>query len=169
MLAPARKQLAELLERPVHHAVGGVVEHLPDDLPSDPAVGAALDLDERRHGVLVEEQVVDGPAAGRVLVVGERGLAANQQPAARDVPGVLVPGEQTRKPRDQLLQDLLGLIAGLAHLDKLVVTSQQEDPAAHVADPKAPRRVLETDYFGRAGPTFLAIGLPGANSVLGGE
>lgn len=86
MLTLAREQLAELLERPVHHAVGGVVEHLPDDLPSDPAVGAALDLDERPHGVLVEEQVVDRPAAGRVLVVGKRGLPANQQSAARDAP-----------------------------------------------------------------------------------
>ena len=133
-LAPARKQLAELLERPVHDAVGGVVQHLPDHLPSDPGVGAALDLDERRHRVLVEEQVVDGPAAGRVFVVRERSLTTNQQPAARECPPSTGPREQARKPRDQRLQYLLGLIRALAHLDKLVVASQQKDPAAHASN-----------------------------------
>jgi hypothetical protein len=95
-LALAREQLAQLVERPVHHAIGGVVQHLPDDLPADPCVGAALDLDECRHRVLVEEQMVDRPAAARVLVVGKRSLAAHQEPAARGIPGVLVPSPARR-------------------------------------------------------------------------
>src|SRR5262249_23100513 len=50
------------LDRPVRHRVGGVVEHLADDLAADAGVAAPLDLDQRGDGVLVEEQVVEGPA-----------------------------------------------------------------------------------------------------------
>jgi hypothetical protein len=147
-LALARKQLAHLLKRPVHDAVGGVVEHLPDDRPADPGIGASLNLDERRHSILVEEQMVDRPAAACVLVVRDRRLAADQQPAARRVPRVLVPRQQTRKLLDQLLQHLLGLVRGLDHLHKLVIATQEKDSTAHPADPKSPRRVIARTYVG---------------------
>jgi hypothetical protein len=121
VLAPAGKELPQLLERPVNDAIRGVVQHLPDDLPTDACVRAALDLDERRHGVLVEEQVVDRPAAGRVLVVGERSLAANKYPAARRIVAMLVTSEQAGELRDQRLENILGLVWAHAHFDQLVV------------------------------------------------
>jgi hypothetical protein len=50
---------AGYLDRPICDAVGGVVEHLPDYLPADAVVSAALDLDDGRDDSLVEEEVVD--------------------------------------------------------------------------------------------------------------
>jgi hypothetical protein len=35
--------------------IGGVVKHLPDDLPAYACIGTSLDLNERRDPVLVEE------------------------------------------------------------------------------------------------------------------
>ena len=48
----------EAFDRPVTHAVGGVVEHLADDLPSNPGIGTALYLYNRGYAVLINEQVV---------------------------------------------------------------------------------------------------------------
>jgi hypothetical protein len=62
-LALAEEDFAQLLERPVDDAVGRIVQHLPYDLPADPRVGAAFDLDDRRDRVLVQEQVIDRPAS----------------------------------------------------------------------------------------------------------
>src|SRR5262249_41879059 len=49
------------LDGPVDDRVGGVVEHLADDLTTNAGVAAPLDLDQRRNRILVEEQVVQRP------------------------------------------------------------------------------------------------------------
>ena len=54
-----RVQPAQMLGRPVTHAVGRVVEHLADHLPPDASVRRPLDLDDRGYGVVVNEEVVD--------------------------------------------------------------------------------------------------------------
>ena len=46
------------IDWPVPHAVGGVVEHLSDDAPSNLGVSRSLDFDQRRYAVAVNEQVV---------------------------------------------------------------------------------------------------------------
>jgi hypothetical protein len=43
------------LDGPIDNGVGGVVEHLPDDLASDARVAAALYLHEGRYGILIKE------------------------------------------------------------------------------------------------------------------
>jgi hypothetical protein len=68
--------------------------------------------------------VVDRPAASRLLAVGERSLTANEQPAARRIAGILVTSEQAGELRDQRLENILGLVRALAHLDQLVVAPQ---------------------------------------------
>lgn len=75
--------------------------------------------------------MIDRPASRGVLVVGKCCLATNQQPPARRAARVLVAREQTREPRDQRLQDILGLVRGLAHLDQLIIAAQEKDAAVH--------------------------------------
>jgi hypothetical protein len=59
LLAAGLERCAQSIETPVDNRVRGVVEHLPDNLASDPRVGAALDLDQRWHAVLIDEEMVD--------------------------------------------------------------------------------------------------------------
>src|SRR5918994_2660323 len=59
---------ADRFRRPVDDRVGGVVEHLPDDLAANPRVRAALDFDERWHRVLIEEEMIERPASRSSLL-----------------------------------------------------------------------------------------------------
>jgi hypothetical protein len=61
--------------------VGGVVEELAHDLPPYPGIAAALDLDESRDAVLVQEEMVEGPARARV--VRNAHLLGDQEPSPR--------------------------------------------------------------------------------------
>jgi hypothetical protein len=51
----------------VHDGVGGVGQHLLDDLATQPGISAALDLDRRRHTVLTYDHVVNRPAIGAAV------------------------------------------------------------------------------------------------------
>src|SRR5208337_2826514 len=70
LLAPALELGFDLLYGPVGNGIGCVVEHLTDNLPPDPGVGASLDLDERRDGILIKKQVVERPSTRPVLFAG---------------------------------------------------------------------------------------------------
>src|SRR4051794_1488774 len=94
-LALARKELPQTLDRPVDNRVRRVVEQLANDLTPDPRVARAFDLNERRNRVLVEEEVVDAPAAATVFVVRQRRLPAQQQPPTSR-PNGRITREQTR-------------------------------------------------------------------------
>ena len=98
---------AEYLDRPICDAVGGVVQHLPDYLPADAGVSAALDLDYGRDNGLVEEEVVDRPSTAPVLLGGERHLARDQQPAARLCDLYLISSQQVRVFGEKSLQQVL--------------------------------------------------------------
>jgi hypothetical protein len=74
---------ADGLHRPVHDRVGRVVQHLTDHLAPDAGVAAALDLDQGRDGVLVQEQVVHVPAIGATFLGRHGRLARDEQPAPR--------------------------------------------------------------------------------------
>jgi hypothetical protein len=70
--------LLELLGQGLHRSVGvrvrRVVEHLGDDLAADARVSRTLDLDEGRHTVLVEEEVVEGELPAATPFDRDRGL-----------------------------------------------------------------------------------------------
>ena len=99
----------EALDRPVHDRVRGVVEHLADDLAPDARVATSLDLDQRRHRVLVEEQVIDRPAASAVLLGRQGGFATDEQPSPRR-PTHLVACEQARVLGEERLEEVLGVV-----------------------------------------------------------
>ena len=65
----------ESVHRPVHYAVCGVVEHLADYLAADASVGAALDLYDRRHGILVKEKMIYLPPISAVFFGRQRCFA----------------------------------------------------------------------------------------------
>jgi hypothetical protein len=75
-----------------------LVQYFPKCAEADAAacttwpVAPPLDLDQRRHGVLVEEQVVQGPAAAALLLRGHAHLPPDQQPPPRR-------GPRRRRPR----------------------------------------------------------------------
>ena len=85
-----------------------VLQHLSDDRPSHFRVRPALDLDERRHGVLIDDQVIDGPHGAATGRRRDALFPLDEYPAAR-VPGSnLLPIQQFRVLRDQRLQFVLG-------------------------------------------------------------
>src|SRR4051794_20574729 len=77
--------LTHLLGRPRHHPIGGVIEHLRDDVPPSPWILAALDLDERWNAFGVKEEMVKRPAAGAIFVFGAGRLPLDEQPSSAAV------------------------------------------------------------------------------------
>jgi hypothetical protein len=87
-------QTAKSESRPIGDGVGRIVEHLSHHLAADAGVAAALDLDQGRHSVLVEEEVVKRQIVGAVLSDRDSNLAGDRQPAARFAFVDLVAGQQ---------------------------------------------------------------------------
>jgi hypothetical protein len=108
---------SDALDSPVGSGVRGIVEHLADDGPPNARIGAALDLDEGGNALLVEEQVIEAPAVAPVGVLADAHLSSDQQPALARF-AALVAYEQIRMIGEQLLQDALGVVALLGHLDQ---------------------------------------------------
>ena len=113
--------LLEPLNLPVR-GPGGVVQHLAHDLPADPRVGRALDLHEHGHALVVQEQVIDDPVGGDVLVVIDRCLAPDEQQRP-----AFVPCERRRALGDQLLQHRLSLVRRFGQTHQLTAVIE-EDP-----------------------------------------
>jgi hypothetical protein len=72
---------ADPVDRPVRGSVRGIVEHLANDLATDPGVTTSLDLNECRNAILIEKEVVEAPAASCVRLVAEPDLTLDKQPA----------------------------------------------------------------------------------------
>jgi len=127
----------QLVDGPVQDRIGRVVEHLPHHLAADARVGAALDLDQRRHAVLVEEEMVDRPAPARALFGGDALLARHQHEAARHLRVDLVARQQFREGGEQALEVILRGEARGLHGDERAFVLQHEDPCSdvHVATP----------------------------------
>ena len=123
------EQRPKLIHRPVTGPVRGVLEQLPDHLAPDARVRAALDLDERRHRVLIDEQVVEAPAAAGALLIGDPHLAREQDPSPRRVTD-LVSGQQAGMLGEQRLEDVLGRVRRLRERDELAVPAQVDAAAA---------------------------------------
>ena|ERR1700680_2919138 len=93
--------------------------------------GTALDLDERRYGILVEKEVINRPAAAAVLLGRKRCLTRNELPTTRGGSSELIASEQTRVLGQQLLKNRLRVVRPLEHLHELISIAKQVDPAAH--------------------------------------
>ena len=119
---------ADVLNGPVTSRVSGVLEELSNDLAPDVGIVLQLGLYKRRDGVLIDEEMVHGPAVGGGGTVGYAHLAANQQPA----PGLLRRHLFARKhvgmARDQSLQR--GLVVVPGHFERRRVAVLVEPPDA---------------------------------------
>jgi hypothetical protein len=89
-----------------------------------------LHLDERRHRVLVDKQMVDRPPAAASLMVRDPSLPFDQQPAAWAVLVDLRPGQQVRAGGKQLLE---------------VASASNRVPTASDSEPSSPTRKIESD------------------------
>jgi hypothetical protein len=69
----------------VRQDVRRVVEHLPHDLTPDPGIAGPFHLDERRHSLGVEKEVIKEPAVGPAIGFRHPGLSANKQVFRRTV------------------------------------------------------------------------------------
>jgi hypothetical protein len=67
----------------------------------------SYDLDERRHAVLIDEEVVERSTPGPAFLAGHSLLARDQEPAARTHRIDGVPGNQARMSREELLKQIL--------------------------------------------------------------
>jgi len=108
--------LSDLLGRPVDNGLRCVVEHLRDNLPARPGIGGPFHLDQGRDSGLVEEQMVERPAARPTLFARNTRLASNQPKPPWLVTRELLTRKQLRKIREQTLKDILGLVRLLPHL-----------------------------------------------------
>jgi hypothetical protein len=76
--------------------MGGIVEHLPDDLAADAQVTAALDLDQGWNRILVDEEVIERKLVSAALLEWDAGLAGEQKPPAGLLLIDLVASEKVR-------------------------------------------------------------------------
>lgn len=133
---------ADALDRPIGDGVRGIVEHLADDLAADAGVAAALDLDERGDSVLVEEEMIQGPAVGATELARDASLAVNEEPTTGDPRIDLVSREQFHVVGQERLEQRCGFVRLLGHSYETARIRQEKDPAIHppTYSPSAPER-----------------------------
>jgi hypothetical protein len=126
------KGTLQALDWPIRNGVSGVVEHLSDDFPSNPRIRAALDFDEHRDSILIEEEVINPPSAPACIAVQTHSrLALHEEPAPTWI-CCLVTDQDDRILNDQLLQNRLGVVRLLPHLDEFTIFADEEDSWTHV-------------------------------------
>lgn len=123
------KERTQLLHGPIAGAVGGVLEELADDLAPNSGVGAALDVDDGRDRVLIDEEVVEAPATSRACLVGDPDLPGEQDPPPRRLSDI-VAVKQPRMVGQHGLQHVLGLVGALGQGDRGFAPASEVD-AAH--------------------------------------
>ena len=87
-------------------------------------------MHEGRHAVLVEEQVVDRPAAGAVQRIGDAHLAPDQEPSPGRLAVDLAAGQELRVARQEILEDVFGVEAPAGEFGEPAVL-KQKDAVAH--------------------------------------
>lgn len=99
----------DALDRQVRDRVDRVVEHLGDHFPPRPRVAAPLHLDQRRHALAVDEEVIERPAVRPAFRVGHRHLARDEEkPARRRILAAAV--EEARELGDEPLKQRFGVV-----------------------------------------------------------
>jgi hypothetical protein len=134
--AGSLEQLRQRAVSPVPGAVRGIVGHLPNNFTADPGIGTPLHLNERRDRVLIDEQMVQAPAPGAILV-GDRCLPADQKEAARITAVHLISRQQLRMVLQQLLQNRLSLIRCNRQGHEILALADEDDIIRH--DPGPPK------------------------------
>lgn len=135
-LAALREPGLEGVRRPVEDGIRGVVEHLADDFPAGAGIAASLDFDQGGDAVLIQEEVVQGPAGAALLLVRDTHFAGDQEPAARRAGIDLVPREQVGMAGEEVLEIKLCALyrkktGGFRHLRELPGGVKQEDSSRH--------------------------------------
>ncbi|UEM03344.1 hypothetical protein JL101_025805 [Skermanella rosea] len=121
----------QLVHRPIDDSIGGIVQHLGDHFPPAPGVGGALYLDQRRHGVLVDEQVVERPTSFTAVFARHRLLARDEKPAPRVVGVDLIAGDEAGVCSQQALEQIFGSVGSRPHFSEAAVVPDEIDAVAH--------------------------------------
>jgi hypothetical protein len=138
--------------------VGGIVEHLTDDLATDPRVRAPLDLDERRHAILIEEQVIERPPSWPTRLWGDRLFTVDEEKSARVRAVHLIARQQRGEAREQILKVVFRGETRRLHRNERVrfIQYKYSGLGVHVRHPvliSGPRRVSVIEIRARASTT----------------
>jgi hypothetical protein len=87
-------------------------------------------LDKRRDGILIQEQVVDRPASGLSFGIWDAELSFDEQPSSRSFGVELIASHEPRVLGQKTLENILGVIGRLAQLDETIVLNQK-NPCRH--------------------------------------
>ena len=158
-LTPYFDARLDRLDIPVGECVSGVVEHLPNDLPTDPRVSAALHLNECRHALLVEKEMIEAPAASAAWLRSDSKLLRDEQPPV----SLAIGRQQIRVSAEQVLQVRLSRVLLLTHLNQCPAASQ-EDAASHAPEPSA--MIARTDSAGTGDPDVGTLTHDGMRATL---
>jgi hypothetical protein len=85
-------RLPDAINVPVLLAFGSVIENLGHDFSPHACVGGALALDEGRDPALIEEGMIEAPAADLVRVAGCPHFSRDEGPAPGDSSSIWSPG-----------------------------------------------------------------------------
>jgi len=110
-----RREGSNAISRPVYCRVGCILKHLPDDLTPDPCVRGTLDFNKGRYGLLIEKQMVYGPAIGCVFPVWNTGFATNKEPPNRLLSANLFASQDLRVRLDKRLEQRFAVIRHAWH------------------------------------------------------
>jgi hypothetical protein len=106
---------------------------LPDYGAAQPRIPTALDLDERRDPILVDEEVVEGPIGSAVLLSRHPRLARDQQPTSWNIRIDVISGNQVRVASQEVLKVVLARIMRLLELNQPTIIADEEDATDHGA------------------------------------
>ena len=119
-------------------------------------IAAALHLDQGRDRILIEEEMVDTPAAASILLIGKSCFTSDQQPPPGRVSPVLIAGEQARELGNQSLENLFAVVWLLSHLQQFILAAQEVDAAAHAAESR-PEPSRRPSLARTLGPQLLVV------------
>jgi hypothetical protein len=119
---------------PVAHGIGRVVEHLPDDLASDPRVRRLLDLHDHWDAVSIDKQMVDTPDRPGTLGGWHTHLPPDQQQRPRGPGGSATTGKHGREGSKCPLEQILAAVGPLLQDDQPALTNQEDasSPMIHL-------------------------------------
>ena len=124
---------AQLRRRPGLRGVRRILQKLSDDRAPNLGVRAALHLRQRRHRILVDNQVIDRPPGGFTRRRSDALLAGDEDPAARISGTNLLAVEQFRMLGNQRLELVSGGKRRLFERLELAVTGRRVDAFGHDA------------------------------------
>ena len=129
----ALERAAQLLRRPGLRGVRRVLQELSNDGAPNLRVRSALHRRQRRHRILVDDQVIDCPPGGLTRRRSDALLASDEDPAAGVSGTDLLAVEQFRGLGDQRLEFVLGGERRLFECLELAVTGRCASAFGHAS------------------------------------